>query len=207
MIKVNKSGQSLGQKGHRTRARIVAATLSLIEESRGFAPSAAAVARAAEISSPTFYLYFADVGEAILAAVEQVGDELDPIVALLEREWPADALFIHARAFVNAYFDYWAAHVSALRVRNRLADQGDQRFLTLRVNSVVRLSDGIAKKLAVPQLQGGIAVSRHQLASVLVTALERSATVLVLNLYRDNTGEKSAMIDALALLIARSMER
>jgi AcrR family transcriptional regulator len=206
LIKVNKSGQLLGQKGHRTRMRIVAATLSLIEVSHGLAPSAAAVARAAEISSPTFYLYFADVGEAILAAVEQIGDELDPVIALLEPDWPAEALFDHARAFVDAYFDYWEAHASALRVRNRLADQGDQRFVTLRVDSVGRLSNAIADKLVVPESGGKIVVGRQHLASVLVTALERSATVRVLGLYPDSARERAGTMDALALLIARSMQ-
>lgn len=201
LIKVNKSGQLLGQKGHRTRTRIISATLSLIEASQGLAPSAAAVARAAEISSPTFYLYFADVGEAILAAVEQVGDELDPVIALLKPDWPADALFARARAFVEAYFEYWEAHASALRVRNRLADQGDQRFVILRVNSVSRLSGAIAGKLVVPE-----PVGRLHLASVLVTALERSVTVRVLGLYPDGKREQAGMMDALALLIARSMQ-
>lgn len=206
LIKVNKSGQLLGQKGQRTRMRIVSATRSLIEAAHGLAPSAAAVARAAEISSPTFYLYFADIGEAILAAVEQIGDELDPVIALLKPDWPAEALFAHARAFVDAYFEYWEAHASALRVRNRMADQGDQRFATLRVSSVGRLTDAIAGKLAVPQRNGETTVGRRQLASVLVTALERSATVRVLGLYPESLREEAGMMDALALLIARSVE-
>src|SRR5687768_4998638 len=83
-VRVNKSGQSLGQKGHRTRLRILDATRQLIEAQKGLAPAAAAVAREAGISSPTFYLYFADVGEAILDVVAEISQEFEPVAALLE---------------------------------------------------------------------------------------------------------------------------
>ena len=206
MSEVNKSGQVLGQKGQQTRSRLIAATKSLIEESRGLVPSAAAVARAAGISQPTFYLYLADVGEAILEVVEQIGDDLEPLIALLDADWAAGELFDRVRAFVSAYFAYWEAHASALRVRNRLADQGDERFVTLRLKSVGRLSAAIARKLASPEVNGRVVTDRDSIAAVLVTALERTATVLVLDLYPDGHLRPATSIDALALLITRTME-
>jgi AcrR family transcriptional regulator len=204
LVTVNKSGQSLGQKGHRTRLRILQATRELIESQRGLAPAAAAVAREAGISSPTFYLYFADVGEAILDVVAQIADEFDPVEDVLLADWPLDRALESARSFVRAYFDYWMAHAAVLRVRNRLADQGDQRFTTLRIEQGGRLSEPLTAKLADGVVDGQVVAERRAVAGVLITALERTATVEALQLYPQRSASE-ATIDALALMIFRAM--
>jgi AcrR family transcriptional regulator len=204
LVTVNKSGQSLGQKGHRTRQRILQATRQLIESQRGLAPAAAAVAREAGISSPTFYLYFADVGEAILDVVAQIADEFDPVEDVLLADWPLDRAFELARGFARVYFDYWMAHAAVLRVRNRLADQGDQRFMTLRIEQGERLSEPLTAKLADGLVGGQVVAERRAVAGVLITALERTATVEALQLYPQRSASE-ATIDALALMIFRAM--
>jgi AcrR family transcriptional regulator len=204
-ITVNKSGQSLGQKGHRTRQRILQATRRLIESQRGLAPAAAAVAREAGISSPTFYLYFTDVGEAILSVVAQITDEFDPVAVLLAADWPKDDPLEAAQAFIRAYFDYWSAHAALLRVRNRLADQGDQRFVTLRMDQAQTLIEHLTAKLSHGTINGKTVASRFAIASVLVTALERAATVEALQLY-PRQGALQNTMDALGFLIARSIK-
>jgi AcrR family transcriptional regulator len=204
-VRVNKSGQSLGQKGHRTRQRILDATRQLIEAQKGLAPAAAAVAREAGISSPTFYLYFADVGEAILDVVAEISQEFEPVADLLEAPWPADQLFEYARQFTEAYFAYWYAHAAILRVRNRLADGGDERFKTLRMAQGTRLADPLTRKLAKGVFDGREVVGEMTLATILITALERTATVEALALYAPRSTDNDA-IGALALLIARSIK-
>jgi len=201
-VRVNKSGQSLGQKGNRTRLRILEATRLLIEAQKGLAPAAAAVAREAGISSPTFYLYFADVGEAILDVVAAISEAFEPVADLLESPWPDDRLFDYSRRFVEVYLDYWYAHAAILRVRNRLADEGDERFKTLRVAQGARLSEPLLKKLAPAQFDGQKVANRETLASILITALERTATVEALALYQERAS-RTQTVDALALLIAR----
>jgi AcrR family transcriptional regulator len=204
-VRVNKSGQSLGQKGHRTRLRILEATRLLIEAQKGLAPAAAAVAREAGISSPTFYLYFADVGEAILDVVAAISEEFEPVADLLESPWPADQLFECSRRFIEVYLAYWYAHAAILRVRNRLADEGDERFKTLRMAQGTRLSEPLLKKLAPADFEGKKVADRETLASILITALERTATVEALALYQQR-GSRTETVDALALLIARSIK-
>jgi AcrR family transcriptional regulator len=204
-VRVNKSGQSLGQKGHRTRQRILDATRQLIEAQKGLAPAAAAVAREAGISSPTFYLYFADVGEAILDVVAEISQEFEPVAELLEAPWPHDQLFEYALRFTQAYFDYWYAHAAILRVRNRVADGGDERFKALRIAQGSRLSDPLTEKLAAGAFEGREVVDRRTLATILMTALERTATVEALQLYPPRSSASNA-ISALALLIARSIK-
>jgi AcrR family transcriptional regulator len=204
-VRVNKSGQSLGQKGHRTRQRILDATRQLIEAEKGLAPAAAAVAREAGISSPTFYLYFADVGEAILDVVAEISQEFEPVAALLEAPWPADQLFDYALRFTEAYFAYWYAHAAVLRVRNRLADGGDERFKALRIAQGSRLTEPLTTKLAKGVFDGREVVDQMTLATILITGLERTATVEALALYPPRSASNNA-ISALALLIARSIK-
>jgi AcrR family transcriptional regulator len=210
-IAENKSGQVLGEKGRNTRSRVIAATRSVLEASGGLVPSAAAIARAAGVSSPTFYLYFKEVGEAILAVIEQMADELNPVLDMLSDDWPPETLYDHAHAFVVAYYDYWIAHTALLRVRNQLADEGDGRFSFLRAASALRLSAALTPKLAQPETRSGVVVARRDLASVLVIALERAATVRLVstfpNLSPNLYPNQSQLISALALLIANAMRR
>jgi AcrR family transcriptional regulator len=203
-VAVNKSGQSLGQKGHRTRLRILEATRRLIEAQRGLAPAAAAVAREAGISSPTFYLYFTDVGEAILDVVAEIAHEFEPVVTLLAEDWPRERTYELAQAFTAAYFAYWTSHAAILRVRNRLADQGDERFMELRIEQGGRLTEPLAAKLSPGVIEGQEVAQRAAVAGVLTTALERTATVEALSLYPQRSSSE-ATIDALSLIIARAV--
>jgi AcrR family transcriptional regulator len=205
LVAENKSGQSLGDKGHRTRQRIIEATRALIEGSGGSVPTARAVSRAVKLAAPTFYLYFEDVGEAVLAVVQQMQDELNPVIDLLALDWPAGQAFDRAQGFVTAYYDYWTAHAALLRVRNRMADEGDDRFVALRARSVDRLTEALAGKLTLPVLPARFSAQREDLAAALIIGLERSATVYALGLYPYAGRDRSALIDALALLIANSM--
>jgi AcrR family transcriptional regulator len=204
-VQVNKSGQSLGRKGHRTRQRIIDATRELMEDSKGVAPSAAAVARAADISSPTFYLYFGDVGEAILAVVEQAGDDLAPVRERLEAPWGADP-FLQAHAFVQSFFDYWTEHAAVLRVRNRMADAGDERFVALRLAYAVHLLEPLVRKLSPVKSKGTGDIPARAIAGALIVNLERSATVSVLQIYPKAT-QTPDMINALALQFTWALAR
>jgi AcrR family transcriptional regulator len=179
----NKSGQILGQKGSETRARILEAADRLLCESRGVPPSLASLAREAGITSPTFYLYFTDVGEVIEALVRGTGEKLDGLVALLSDPWPKDERFVRSEAFVRAYFCYWEVNAPVLRARNRLADQGDKRFVDLRIVGTSRLISQLARQIGSPPVPGGFPCSPQSTAAWLITALERQATVMVLKLY------------------------
>lgn len=198
---LNKSGQVLGPKGIRTRLRIVAATETLLARSGGVEPLLGDVASAAGISAPTFYLYFGDVGEAVLAVVEQLGPRLDPVLARLDAPWPSDQLFLRARDFVQAYFDYWLRNAPELRVRNQRAEQGDTRFVVQRLTATEELIQGLARKIADPPFPGGLPCAPEKTAMVLITALERLATTFVLKLYPNMGEDPEEQVRALANLI------
>jgi AcrR family transcriptional regulator len=206
-ITVNKSGQSLGRKGRRTRANILAGAGQLLRESPGAPPTVAAIAKQADISAPTFYLYFEDVGEVLLAMLEDLHDESDAVLALLTEPWPETDAYPRALGFVRAYFDFWIRHVPILRVRNMLSDQGDPRFRTSRWQGAEPYFRAMAEKFFETRRQGnGDEIEGRGVAAVVMTALERLATVVALEIHQRRDIPWDHHLNALAYLIASSVE-
>jgi hypothetical protein len=90
-------------------------------------------------------------------------------------------------------------------VRNRLADQGDARFVRLRLQSAEELSRALVAKIDTPPFPEGVACSAEAIATVLVTALERLATVSALELYPQQQADRSDIPAALANMIVAAM--
>ena len=202
---INKSGQMLGRKGLGTRLRIIDATERLLDEARGLPPSLLAIAREAKISSPTFYLYFKGVPDAVFATVERIAERLTPVRDLLDRPWNSANAYDHALEFIDAFFAYWSANSGVLRARNRLADEGNEQFVQSRLHSVDALSSRLAAKFRPATVRGEIVASPDELAGALLTSIERIATITVLDLYpgkaRDLDAAKRALAYQLSLLI------
>lgn len=211
-ITVNKSGQSLGRKGRRTRAAIVAGAGQLLREDPRNPPTVAAIAKLAEISAPTFYLYFEDVGEVLIAMLEDLRDEMNAVLALLTEPWPEGQIYPHALRFVRAYFDFWIRHVPILRVRNSLADQGDARFRENRLGAALPIYVALGQKFMDRRRpDGDDFIEGRGAATVVITALERLATVVALELYeggqRGHEYEWEHNLRALAHIIAESVDK
>jgi len=183
-VTVNKSGQSLGRKGRRTRASILTGANQLLREAPWGALTVAAIAKQADISAPTFYLYFEDVGEVLLAMLEDVREESDQVLALLTEPWPVDEIYPRAFRFTRAYFDFWMRHVPLLRARNNLSDQGDLRFRESRMQGAMPFAFGLGEKFRdIRRGDCDDVVEGRGMAAVVMTALERLATVIALELY------------------------
>lgn len=172
----NLQGQRLGRKGRGTRERILAATERLLAGPPDTPISLSAVAREASLGMTTLYLYFSDLTELLLAA-------LDPIMRSAEERyvghardrWPDDELAEHCRRFVEAYHGFWEQHSRILHLRNSYADNQDPRMLEHRIETtrpliglLVQQMDGDPKAMLSPTF--GMATS-------LLTAIERLVTV------------------------------
>lgn len=172
----NLQGQRLGRKGRGTRERILAATERLLAGPPDTPISLSAVAREASLGMTTLYLYFSDLTELLLAA-------LDPIMRSAEERyvghardrWPDDDLAEHCRRFVEAYHGFWEQHSRILHLRNSYADNQDPRMLEHRIETtrpliglLVQQMDGDPKAMLSPTF--GMATS-------LLTAIERLVTV------------------------------
>jgi AcrR family transcriptional regulator len=205
-ITVNKSGQSLGRKGRQTRANIIAGANYLLRETPMGGLTVAAIAKQADISAPTFYLYFEDVGEVLLAVLDEVAHELDGVLAKLVAPWPAERTYGCALAFVQAYFELWIRHGALLRARNQLADQADPRFMKNRYESAMQFAAALGDKFQdIKRGDTGDVITSVSLSGVIITSLERLATVVALEYYSRGVVRWEDSSRALAHLIADSV--
>jgi AcrR family transcriptional regulator len=170
-------GRPLGKRGAATRRRLLEATAQLLESDGVRDLRVVDIARAVGTSPATFYQYFRDVEEAVLALTAEVGEELAPVDELLGRPWTGPSGLDTARQMVDAFLRYWDAHRAVLRTRNLAAQEGDVRFRQVRNNSLRPLTDHLAATVTEAQVAGRVSdeVAPMAAAAALVALLERMA--------------------------------
>jgi AcrR family transcriptional regulator len=175
-----RSGKYLGRKGQNTRRKIIDETVSLLETVSLRELRVAEVARVAGTSPAAFYVYFSDVSEVVLAAINELSQSTPEILAVLAKEWDSSNGEELATAMVRMHFTYWNAHKTLFRIRNLAAEEGDQRFIDSRTASVQPLVDAISNKIQVAQRSGSITATLHPVATsgVIVAMLERVAAIM-----------------------------
>jgi AcrR family transcriptional regulator len=171
----NLSGQRLGRKGRETRSRIIAAVGRLVGEPNAQPLSLSAIARETSVTMTTLYLYFADLEELVLAALEPVVAELHPLVEMLETRWPDEHLGACCVKFIDAYAEYWAKHSRMLHLRNQFAAERDVRFYQLQLRSSRPLLNALARQMDGDGERLGPGLYT---AAFLLTGVEHLATVL-----------------------------
>ncbi len=170
-------GRALGKRGALTRRRLLDATARLLGDSGIRDLRVVDIARDVGTSPATFYQYFRDVAEAVLALADEVGEDLAPLGELLERDWDGVDGLATARELVDAFIDYWDGHRAVLRTRNLAAQEGDQRFRTVRNESLRPLREGLANKVMAARHDGRVAVDIAPMAAAaaLSSMMERMA--------------------------------
>jgi AcrR family transcriptional regulator len=170
-------GRSLGRRGALTRRKLLKATAQLLETHGVRDLRVVDIAREVGTSPATFYQYFRDVEDAVLALADAVGEDLAPIGELLAQPWfDADGLDA-ARELVESFIEYWDAHRAILRTRNLAAQEGDRRFRHVRNEALRPLREGLAGKVAESQKLGRVPAELSPIAaaSALAAMLERMA--------------------------------
>ena len=177
----NLLGQRLGRKGRDTRQRILDGLARRLAQDDDAPVSLSAVAREASVAMTTLYIYFADLTELILAALEPVVEEARSLEVLLRSRWPDERLAECCQAYLQAHEEFWRRNARILHLRNSFAEVGDRRLLRSRSN------------LARPQIRGLIcqmdgdpaAVESvcYQMAIVVITGIERVSTTITSPLY------------------------
>jgi len=170
-------GRSLGRRGALTRRRLLTATAQLLETHGVRDLRVVDIARDVGTSPATFYQYFRDVEDAVLALAAAVGEDLAPIGDLLDRSWDGDGGLDAARELVASFMEYWDGHRAVLRTRNLAAQEGDPRFRDVRNEALRPLREGLAAKVRDAQQAGRVAaeVSPIAAAAALSAMLERMA--------------------------------
>jgi AcrR family transcriptional regulator len=174
---VSIDGRRLGRRAQLTRRRLLDATAELLATTSILDLAVVDIARRVGSSPATFYQYFRDVEEAVLALSEEVGDELHELAGLLDSPWRGAAALEAARSLVDGFIDYWDRHRAVLRTRNLAAQEGDRRFRLVRNRALGvitnRLSDKIAEAKEAGRVSDGI--TPYAAAGALVAMMERMA--------------------------------
>jgi AcrR family transcriptional regulator len=165
-------GRSLGKRGAATRARLLDATAELLESNGLRDLRVVDIARAVGTSPATFYQYFRDVEEAVLALAEAVGEQAAPLIELLDSPWRGESGLESARQLVDGFLRYWDEHRAILRTRNLAAQEGDQRFRDVRNASLQLLTQGLSNQVEENQVEG---LAPYAAAAALVAMMERMA--------------------------------
>jgi AcrR family transcriptional regulator len=170
-------GRSLGSRGARTRRRLLDATATLLETHGIRDLRVVDIARRVETSPATFYQYFRDVEDAVLALAGEVGESTAPLLAVVAGAWDGDGALDSARALVEGFVDFWDLNRAVLRTRNLAAQEGDQRFRDVRNRALEPFTQGLAAHVRAAQRAGRVApeLSPAAAGAALVALLERMA--------------------------------
>jgi len=165
-------GRALGRRGAQTRQRLLDATARLLEDNGLRELRVVDIARAVDLAPATFYQYFHDVEEAVLALSIAVGEETSVLSALVAQSWSGPGGLDVVRRLVENFIANWDRHRAVLRTRNLAAQEGDQRFRAVRNAALRPLTEGIASKVAARGEQG---VTPYAAGAAMVSMLERMA--------------------------------
>lgn len=171
----NLLGQRLGRKGRDTRERILATAERMFADPNGGPISLSAVAREAGLSMTTFYLYFADLTEMLLAVLEpSMASWEQTYTNLVVNRWPDQALRQHCIAFVNAFYGFWERHARLLHLRNSHVDN-EGRMVRHRIAAAQPLIGLMTMQMdGDPCDEGSL---QFAMATALMTGIERTITV------------------------------
>ncbi|MES2289093.1 MAG: TetR/AcrR family transcriptional regulator [Pseudomonadota bacterium] len=175
MNEINKHGQSIGRKGAESRRRLMDATRALIAVDPAHKISPSAIARAAGLASQTFYLYFKDMDEILLALSNEAGEDLQDVHDALGATWDAASPAEQAKSFIDAFSAYWERHRAILTVRNYLADSAHPEFVALRQATAMPLINAIANRMLAAHPDDLNPKSAFARSVVIYSAIERMA--------------------------------
>jgi AcrR family transcriptional regulator len=143
-------GRVPGRRGLATRQRLLDHVADMLASSSFRDVRVVDVARQAGTSPATFYQYFADVEEAVLALAEEVArvSEEDLVPLVQGPRWRGKAGFDAALAVVDGYLDFWSDHGSVVRVMDLATIEGDARFHQLRSRMFTRFNEALAERVS-----------------------------------------------------------
>lgn len=179
---INQNGQRIGAKGQRTRQRLIEVTVELLETHGLRDLTVAEVARVAQTSPATFYVYFDGVPDVVLAALETASQTSPEMLDLIAQDWVGHDGLAKAREFVGLYCKLWSANGTVFRVRNLAAEEGDPRFMEARRHAVRSLLALLADSVDAAKAAGRVAAALdgQANAAAILILLERLAAVLPL---------------------------
>jgi AcrR family transcriptional regulator len=151
------------------------ATASLLESQTYRDLKVVDIARDAGTSPATFYLYFADVEDAVLALASDAVDAAGPELAatIEDRDWTGRDGWQSALGVADAFVALWERDRSILRVIDLATDEGDRRFRAVRTRLLGAPAEAFVGVLR--DREGTVAADPLADAGVLVSMLAHVA--------------------------------
>ena len=198
-------GRVIGSRASQTRKRLLDATAKLLAEQGVLELKVVDITREVRTSPATFYQYFGDVNDAILALADDAAEEMAPVIALLAEPWTDGDAFEQARTFTRAFIEYWLTHQAVLRARNLQAEEGDPRFRESRVRAHKGLMNPLLAKVEEGQAEGRLSVNLnpYATAAAMVAVLER--LVAFLPEFGRRGVSRTAMVDTIAAILVQQL--
>lgn len=145
---VDQGGRPLGPRALQTRAKILEATVELLDQKPLRDLRVIDIARRIGSSPATFYQYFKDVEDVILHLALQVSEFTPEIVELIHGDWHGPEGHQRGRRVAEVVINHWDRFAPILRVRNNASDEGDQRFRDVRMDAMMPMVEAFSKMIA-----------------------------------------------------------
>lgn len=175
----NFTGQRFGKKGRQVRESLLDAARQVMLDNPLTTPTMTAVTAAAGVKITSVYRYYPDVETLLANAMRPALDELAPIIALLEADWPKGKEFQRALDFSRMLYEYWRDRRGILFVRNSLAEKGEAAFVRLRLEWARPMIQALARKMAQAHGRSEATPIDFATARILIPGLERTLTMLL----------------------------
>jgi AcrR family transcriptional regulator len=163
-------GRVPGRRGLATRQRLLAATRAQLSVDTYRDLRVVDIAREAGTSPATFYQYFSDVTEAVLALCEDLtAAGRARLSDLVETgSWEGQSGWVAAKAIAGGFVSFWEEHWPLMRVMELTSAEGDPRFRMLRTSLLNEFTRLLAQTL---EARGSGRAEPMATASVLVSML------------------------------------
>ncbi len=138
-------GRTIGRRALATRRKLLEATERLLNQHGVLELRVVDITRDVGTSAATFYQYFEDVDDAMLALAEAVGAQEAELARAIAVEWVGEDGFDRVLAFIEAYRRFWVAHRGILRVRNLRADEGHRGYRRARRLATVPMAEALGR--------------------------------------------------------------
>lgn len=142
---VDQSGRVLGPRALKTRARILEATLELLDEKSMRDLRVIDIARRIGSSPATFYQYFKDVEDVVLELAARLHDGVPAMVEVIRGDWHGREGYERGRRLARLCLEHWSRYASILRVRNNAAEEGAEAFGAVRLQTLLPIVTALSE--------------------------------------------------------------
>ncbi|MFT3754461.1 MAG: TetR family transcriptional regulator [Pseudoxanthomonas sp.] len=151
----NKRGQVIGDKGERSRDRLMDGALEVLRRKNIWEVGVIDICAACKVAPSNLYTYFNGVEDVVIALAEREMRQQPDLLGMLSKgPWEGRQAIATARKFVEVCFDFWNRNRPILKTVELLADEGDARFSDIRAKRLLPIYAGMRPLIVKAQRAG-----------------------------------------------------